>query len=180
MSRIVKVLLLSGALVGCSPGALPGAGETNSTPAPAPSAPAAASQVLRAEGFSVSCNAEALSNCTSETCAHETGQIPSVPLAWSFDGATGLGELCIATGCAAAEVIAPPGEAAGPGEDLVGLLLTAPVLFDEASGEAAAAAPTVFDGVVTMARSGDRFSIVQTNAGGAMIWTGACVAAGAD
>ena len=177
MPRIVKSSLLAAAVVACSPTAPPSA--TQEDP-PAIESPAAGPTLLRLDEFSLACNADTLSSCAADACTHEAGATPSVPLALGFDGEQGQGELCIATGCSAVDVVAPPGDPPAPGEDIVGLLVSAPVLFDEASGEASAGPPTLFDGVVTFAPDGGRFSIVQTNAGGAMIWAGSCAPAGAN
>jgi hypothetical protein len=169
MRLIVKSLLFCAALAACAPPSV-------QAPEPAPLAPAEAMPppLLMAADFSVSCNAQTLARCDAEGCVHEGGAAPSVPLAWSFDGNTGQGSLCIATGCAATDVIAPPGAPAEAGEDLTGLLVTAPLVFDEANGEQTAGPPTLFDGIVSMSRDGVRFLLTQQSAGGMTVWTGSC------
>ncbi len=129
---------------------------------------------LLAGDLSLTCDAAFLSRCDADGCMHEAGAQPSVPLSFSYDGATGDGSLCIATGCAAAMIVAVPGTPAGEGEDLSGLILSAPMSLNEASGEMVAGEPELFDGVVSLARDGSRFRIVQQSAGGVSIWGGSC------
>jgi hypothetical protein len=54
------------------------------------------------------------------------------------------------------------------------------MILDEASGEIVASEPDLFDGVVSLARDGSRFRIVQQSAGAVTIWAGACGAAAAE
>lgn len=180
MSIKVKALCvaIASAAWACAPAQTPNEGAPQSGTAETAPLEVAPEMRLTALGVSVSCNATTLSRCDSAGCSHEATGQPSVPLSFNFDGATGEGDLCIATGCAVVSVLAPPGTPAGEGEDLTGLLLTAPVVFDEAADVMEAGPPEMFDGVVSIARDGSAFRIAQQSAGAVMVWGGPCAAQG--
>lgn len=124
------------------------------------------------EAVNVACDASYQFTCGAAGCVRDGDALPSVPLAWSFDGATGQAQLCMATGCVPAFLTALPAEEAASTDALTGAILTMPnpdlvAQWHEGEGP-------FFDGVVTIARDQTSFQIVRTGASQVTVWGGAC------
>ncbi len=159
--RLILFALAAAFLTACAPA------ETGPA-APSPEAAALPSYTpLRVEGLAVACNATAQARCRAEGCAPETDA--PIPVAFSFDGDAGTGELCMATGCHAVFLAPMPADAPSPGDG--GFL--AAVLAPGTPETAGAGPGPFFDGVISLARDGASFHFMQSGAD-TMIWSGAC------
>jgi hypothetical protein len=124
--------------------------------------------------YNLSCNASAQASCTATGCQAEGEGSPLVPVAWSFTGTTGEGELCMATGCVPAFLTALPADTAAPNTGLSGAVLTRPNP-DQPTPAPDGDGP-FYSGVVTMARDGTAFQFAQLNEGSLTVWSGTCSA----
>lgn len=157
--RHLVILAAFGVLAACVEASEPAA-----QPA-APPAEAAALEGVRAPDLRVSCNAGYLQRCGDAGCVGEgEGAGPSIPVAFNYDGATGAGELCMATGCHAVVIAAFPGDALDADEAVSGAVV-------DPGGEGE---PANYNGVVTIARDGSTFQFISPGVGDISVWGGAC------
>lgn len=157
----IMVLAVAAALAACAPA---------SPPAEEATAPAAAQAPapLTVEGIDVSCNAAYQRRCDAAGCAPIDGNEIALPIAFSWNGAAGTGELCIATGCHAVFLAPLPADAPSPGDDIMAAVLSPGTPETEGAGPG-----PFFDGIVSLPRDGSSFQFIQ---GGVNVWGGACTA----
>ncbi|MBI1251024.1 MAG: hypothetical protein GC189_06110 [Alphaproteobacteria bacterium] len=128
--------------------------------------PADARERLRVDGLNVACNASYQRTCGPDGCAMQDELDIAVHVAFSFNGETGEGSLCMATGCHDVFLATLPADAPSPGDDIMAAVLA------PGSAETASAGPgPFFDGVVILDRRGEGFQFVQS---GTVIWGGRC------
>ncbi|MDX2237566.1 MAG: hypothetical protein NW203_08370 [Hyphomonadaceae bacterium] len=160
----MRIMALAAAALACAMAAC--------APANPPAAPAAEAAdplaPLTVEGLDVACNAAYQRRCDAAGCAPIDGNEIAVPIAFSWNGTAGTGELCIATGCHAMFLAPLPGDAPSPGDDIMAVVLSPGTPETEGAG------PGPFlDGIVSLPRDGSSFQFIQ---GGVNVWGGACTA----
>ena len=155
------IVLAGVALLGCSAGTT--TTRTTTTTASTASTAAAASAPLLMD---VSCNAEHESVCDEKGCRAETDGM--VPLALSYNGATGHGDLCMGESCNGVYLTALPADTPDPTADLI-----AAIVATGAADEHHEARPPSSEGVALIAHDHASFQVFR----GSDVWSGRCAQA---
>ena len=154
------ILFMGAALLACAPTT---SSTTTTSSTSTTSAPVRAASIapLLTPGMDITCNAEKESVCDARGCRAETDGM--IPVALSYDGASGHGELCMGETCDAVTLTALPADAGDPNVDIMAAIVDPGIQAEPDNPQSR--------GVAIIKRDGSSFALVHD---GPRIWSGRC------
>ncbi|MGE0044280.1 MAG: hypothetical protein AB7J28_16150 [Hyphomonadaceae bacterium] len=133
-------------------------------------APAAAEARVMDDAIRVTCNAYYQVDCGDVACRLSGEEAaPSIPVAVTYDGDTGGGELCMATSCEAVYFAPLPGGPQAPSQAMSAAVMTA-----QTPQTTAMRPGPYYNGTVVIARDASTFQFIQYGQSTTQVWGGAC------